>query len=78
MAFAKEPLHLVNGCIRDSEEMAGCNIGVRALATHPQRSSKKGAGERAIPVTIAGVTVRPGNWVYADADGIVVAVEKLG
>jgi regulator of ribonuclease activity A len=68
---------VVNGCIRDAEEINACNIGVRALATHPQRSFRKGAGERDLAVSIAGVTVRPGNWIYADADGVLVAMEKL-
>lgn len=69
---------VVNGCIRDSEEINDCNIGVRALATHPQRSIRKGVGEKDIQVSIAGVTVKPGNWIYADADGVLVAAEKLG
>jgi regulator of ribonuclease activity A len=68
---------IVNGCIRDSEELNACNIGIRALATHPQRSVRKGIGERDLAVSIAGVTVRPGQWIYADADGVLVAAEKL-
>ena len=68
---------VVDGCIRDSEEINACAIGVRALATHPQRSVKKGAGERNVRATIAGVAVDPGNWIYADADGVLVAAEKL-
>lgn len=68
---------IVNGCVRDSEELNACDIGVRALATHPQRSIRKGAGERDLPVSLVGITVRPGNWIYADADGILVAAEQL-
>jgi len=68
---------VVDGCIRDSEEINACAIGVRALATHPQRSIKKGDGERNVRARIAGVAVDPGNWIYADADGVLVAAEKL-
>lgn len=68
---------VVNGCIRDSVEINACAIGVRALATHPQKSIKKGAGETQLRVFIAGVAVRPGNWIYADQDGVLVAPEKL-
>lgn len=68
---------VVNGCIRDSVEINACAIGVRALATHPQKSIKKGAGETQLCVMIAGVAVRPGNWIYADQDGVLVAQEKL-
>ncbi|QAU35013.1 ribonuclease E activity regulator RraA [Janthinobacterium sp. 17J80-10] len=68
---------LVNGCIRDSEEINGCDIGVRALATHPQRSIRKGVGDKDLQVSIAGVTVKPGDWIYADADGVLVSAAKL-
>jgi regulator of ribonuclease activity A len=68
---------VVHGCIRDSEEINACDIGVRALAVHPQRSVRKGVGESDLAVSIAGVVVRPGNWIYADADGVLVASEKL-
>jgi len=52
-------------------------VGVWAIATHPRRSDRQGAGQRDIPVDMAGVTVRPGNWCYADADGILVSDKKL-
>jgi len=68
---------VVNGCIRDSVEINACEIGVRALAVHPQRSLRKGAGDGDIAVVIAGIAVRPGNWIYADEDGVLVAVDKL-
>ena len=69
---------IVDGCIRDTDEINACEIGVRALGAHPQKSSKRGAGERNVRVHIAGVSVNPGDWIYADADGILVAQQKLG
>lgn len=68
---------VVDGCIRDSEEINACEIGVRALGVHPQKSAKKGVGERNERVAIGGVAVSPGDWIYADADGILVAQQKL-
>ena len=68
---------VVDGCIRDSDEINSCEIGVRALALHPQKSSKAGAGERDLRVFIRSVPVSPGDWIYADADGILVARQKL-
>jgi regulator of ribonuclease activity A len=68
---------IVHGCIRDSTLVAAMDIGVKALATHPRRSGKGGGGERAVAVTFAGVTFAPGEWCYADADGIVVAPGRL-
>ena len=68
---------IVNGCVRDAEELDACDAGFRALALHPQRSVRKGVGYKDLAVTIAGVTVRPGDWVYADVDGVLVARAKL-
>ena len=68
---------VVDGCIRDTDEINSCEIGVRALGAHPQKSSKKGAGERNLRVHICGVPVNPGDWIYADADGILVAQQKF-
>jgi regulator of ribonuclease activity A len=69
---------VVYGCVRDTLELDACNIGIRALATHPQRSQKRGAGERDVPVWLPGSVVRPGNWVYADADGVLISDARLG
>ncbi|MDR3479715.1 MAG: ribonuclease E activity regulator RraA [Burkholderiaceae bacterium] len=68
---------VVNGCIRDSVEIDACDIGVRALALSPRRAAKKGVGERNVPVTIAESIVEPGNWIYVDADGILVSRVEL-
>jgi regulator of ribonuclease activity A len=68
---------VVDGCVRDSDEINACDIGVRALAAHPQKSAKKSVGERNVRVYIRGVPVSPGDWVYADADGVLVAQQKL-
>lgn len=68
---------VIDGCVRDSEEIDACAIGVRALATHPRKSGKKNIGERNVRVGIAGVAVEPGDWVYADADGVLISQQKL-
>lgn len=61
------------GCIRDSAAIAGMDIGVLALATHPRKTDKKNVGEADVPVTFGGVTFNPGEWLYADGDGILVS-----
>lgn len=68
---------VVNGCIRDSLEIDACEIGVRALATMPRRAAKKGVGERNIAIKIADIGIAPGNWVYADADGVLISDAAL-
>lgn len=68
---------LVYGCIRDSADIAGIDIGVKALNTHPLKSVKKGVGERDVPVTFGGVTLRPGDYLYADEDGVILSEAAL-
>ncbi len=68
---------VVYGCIRDSQDIELIDIGVRALNTHPLKSVKKGVGDRDLAVSFAGVTFRPGEWIYVDGDGIVVSDQPL-
>lgn len=68
---------LVNGCIRDSEEIDSMAIGLRCLGTSPKKSSKEGAGQAGIPIKFGGVIFRPGDYVYSDADGVLVSASKL-
>lgn len=68
---------IVYGCIRDSDAIRKMEIGLKAIATNPRKSVKKGAGDRDISVSFAGVVFRPGEYLYADADGIVISPQKL-
>ena len=68
---------VINGCVRDTVECARMAIGIMALAANPTRPQKKGFGERGIPLAFAGVKFTPGEWLYADEDGIVLCARKL-
>ncbi|MBK1644271.1 ribonuclease activity regulator protein RraA [Thiocapsa imhoffii] len=68
---------ILHGCIRDSREIAAMPLGVKALATHPRKSLKRGEGQRDVPITFAGVRFVPGDLVYCDEDGILVSEEAL-
>jgi regulator of ribonuclease activity A len=68
---------IIFGCIRDSAAIAQMPIGVKALGTHPLKTDKRGEGQRDIKVRFADATFAPGEWVYADTDGILVAPREL-
>ncbi|MCG9030705.1 ribonuclease E activity regulator RraA [Laribacter hongkongensis] len=68
---------VVYGCIRDSVALGLLPLGVRALATHPLKSVKNGVGERELAVTFDGATFRPGDWLYADEDGVITSPDPL-
>lgn len=68
---------VVHGCVRDSAELAACEVGVKALGTIPVRSIKRGGGLQDAVVQIDGVRVAPGEWLYADEDGVIVSSQPL-
>ena len=68
---------VVDGAVRDVAELRATALGIRALALCPMPPAKRGAGQQDVPVRLQGVVVRPGDWLYADADGIVVSDRAL-
>jgi len=63
---------VIDGCVRDLGELAACMLGIRALAAMPLPPLKRDSGRRDVPVRVQGIWVRPGDWLCADEDGIVV------
>lgn len=63
---------LVHGAVRDKAELAACDVGLRALALIPLPTERRDQGLRDVPVQIGDTWIRPGEWLYADDDGIVV------
>ena len=68
---------VIDGCVRDVAELATMDVGIRALASMPLPTEKRNEGQRDIAVQIQGQWIRPGDWLYADEDGIVVSATPL-
>lgn len=68
---------VVWGCIRDRRIIDQLDFGIRALATIPRKTVKRGHGIVDEPVSLAGVRVHPGDWIYVDEDGILVGEGPL-
>lgn len=68
---------VIDGCVRDVAELAMLDVGIRALASMPMATDRKNQGLQNLDVQIQGVWVHPGDWLYADADGIVVSATRL-
>ena len=68
---------LVHGLIRDSVAINGMELGIRALGVCPLKSIKNGVGESNLIVNFSGVIFTPGEYLYADEDGVIVVKEKL-
>lgn len=68
---------VINGAVRDVSELNSCPIGIMALALLPMPTQRNDQGERDVSVHIQGVWIHPRDWLYADADGIVVSQKCL-
>lgn len=68
---------IINGCVRDTAELAELAVGILALGSNPLRSIKAGKGKRDVTVSFGSIDWEPGQYVYADEDGIVVASRQL-
>jgi regulator of ribonuclease activity A len=67
---------VVDGAVRDVAELAQAAVGIKALAAMPLPTERRNEGQRDVAVRVQGVWVRPGDWLVADADGIVVLAAK--
>ena len=72
---------IINGLVRDIEGLAKLDMGVLALGTHPcpsrHKANKASAGERDVTLYFGGINWKPGDYVYADSDGVVVSSKKF-
>ncbi|WP_221795025.1 ribonuclease E activity regulator RraA [Oceanobacter mangrovi] len=68
---------IINGCIRDVDAIMETELGVQALATIPLKTEKRGIGDVNVDVKFGGVVFKPGCYVYADNNGIIVSPQPL-
>jgi regulator of ribonuclease activity A len=68
---------VIYGYIRDIEEIEAMQIGVLALGSVPRKTEKRGVGQVNVALEVAGLTVNPGQFLYADATGVIVADQAL-
>ncbi len=68
---------VIHGSIRDVDEIALMALGVQALGACPVKTEKRGAGQRDIALELGGVTINPGDYVYADNNGVIVSTRPL-
>jgi len=64
---------VIHGAVRDVEILRTIDLGVQALGSIPLKTEKLGVGDVGLTVTFGGVTITPGDFVYADANGVVVS-----
>lgn len=68
---------VINGCVRDVEILRTLDLGVKALDANPVKTDKRGEGQVDVPVEFAGARIVPGRYLYADENGIAIALRDL-
>jgi regulator of ribonuclease activity A len=68
---------IVNGCIRDSADIATMDLGVRALDSIPARGKREEQGDVNVRLEFLGAEFRPGDFLYSDEDGILLSSRAL-
>lgn len=68
---------IVNGYIRDTFQIKDIPVALFALGTCSRKSIPVTQGERDIPLSFSGVEFNPGDYLYADTDGVIVCAEKI-
>lgn len=68
---------VIFGCIRDIDLISELPLGVKALNVVPIKTEKRGIGELNVTVTFAGQSIKPGEYLYADNNGILISNKKL-
>lgn len=68
---------VIFGCVRDAAILGQLPLGIKALATNPRKSVKRGEGQKGLSIHFAGIRFVSGHFLFADQDGIVVASEPL-
>ncbi|MDF1699982.1 MAG: orotidine 5'-phosphate decarboxylase [Planctomycetota bacterium] len=63
---------IVHGAIRDTRDIQALGVPVYARTASSNAGEPKGFGEIGITLRVEGIECRPGDWIVADGDGIVV------
>lgn len=67
---------VIDGVIRDLGELRNLNFPVFARGVFPKPGGKSKNGESQVPISCGGVTVKTGDLVVADEEGIVVVPQS--
>lgn len=68
---------IVNGYIRDTAQIKDIPVALFALGTCPRKFIPTTSGDLNVPVSFGGIEISPGNYLYADTDGVIVAPDKI-
>jgi len=68
---------IVNGYIRDTHQIKNIPVALYALGTCSKKFIPETSGKRDVALSFGGAEFRPGDYIYADTDGVIVTAEPL-
>lgn len=68
---------IVNGAVRDVGTLSTLDLGVKALGVNPIKTHKRQTGECNVALTMREHWVYPGEYIYADLNGVMIASRAL-
>ncbi|MBF0658352.1 ribonuclease E activity regulator RraA [Psychrobacter sp. NG25] len=68
---------IIYGCVRDVDDVAQMNIGVKALGCIPRKSNRRDEGQTDIEISFGDLILNSGMFVYADNNGIIASDKPL-
>jgi 4-hydroxy-4-methyl-2-oxoglutarate aldolase len=63
---------VIDGPVRDAAAIREIGFPVWARSVTPRVGTNRRVGQTNVPIACADVVVNPGDWVFADDDGVVV------
>ncbi|RMA82554.1 putative 4-hydroxy-4-methyl-2-oxoglutarate aldolase [Umboniibacter marinipuniceus] len=69
---------VIFGCVRDVEILSTLPLGIKALASIPLKTDRRGAGQVNITLEVGGIQIQPGDYLVADTNGVVVVPALIG
>lgn len=67
---------IIDGSCRDAEDIKALGLPVFVRGFNPSGTVKASLGQVNVPVICGGVTVRPGDIIIGDCDGVVVVPQE--
>ena len=67
---------VIDGSCRDSQDILELGLPVFVKAFNPRGTVKESLGSVNVPVVCGGVSVKPGDIIFGDCDGVVVVPQE--
>jgi 3-hexulose-6-phosphate synthase/6-phospho-3-hexuloisomerase len=67
---------VIDGAARDIEDIRKSDFSVYSRYVSPNAGEPKGFGEINVPIRCGGMSVRPGDYIIGDADGVIVVPKE--